>query len=401
MILALSAALVLLPSSGGADEPTTNAWLQWRGPTRDGRVGGPAWPEKLSDESWQSMWRVALGPSYSGPLVTDKLVITTETKDRKLEVVRAFDRSSGKEEWQTSWEGSLSVPFFAKANGMRDVLVCLDLAGGQIRWKTDFVQELKSAVPSFGFVCSPLLHGDYVYVQAGAGFCKVEKQTGKVVWRTLEDDGGMWGSAFSSPLVTELAGKRQILVQTREKLAGVDPDAGDVLWSQEVPAFRGMNILTPTVHGNTVFTSAYGGKSLLFTIEPKDGILAATEAWTNKATGYMSSPVVIDGHAYLHLRNQRFTCINLATGETRWTTEPYGKYWSLVAQGDKILALDERGELLLIRADPREFALFDKRKISEDETWAHLAVVGNEIFIRELNALAVYRWGPPTATPAP
>ena len=31
-------------------------------------------------------------------------------------------------------------------------------------------------------------------------------------------------------------------------LAGVDPESGDVLWSQEVPAYRGMNILTPTVY---------------------------------------------------------------------------------------------------------------------------------------------------------
>jgi outer membrane protein assembly factor BamB len=29
----------------------------------------------------------------------------------------------------------------------------------------------------------------------------------------------------------------------------------------------------------------------------------------------MSTPVVIDGHAYLHLRSQRFTCVDLATGK--------------------------------------------------------------------------------------
>jgi hypothetical protein len=106
----------------------------------------------------------------------------------------------------------------------------------------------------------------------------------------------------------------------------------------------------------------------------------------------MSTPVVIDGHAYLHLRNQRFTCMDLTTGQRKWTTAPYGKYWSLVANGDRILALDQRGDLLLIRANPQQFELLDQRKISSDSTWAHLAVCGNEVFVRELNAMTAYRW---------
>jgi outer membrane protein assembly factor BamB len=106
----------------------------------------------------------------------------------------------------------------------------------------------------------------------------------------------------------------------------------------------------------------------------------------------MSTPVVIDGHAYLHLRNQRFTCIDLATGKERWTTRPFGKYWSLVAQDRKILALDERGELLLIKANPEKFELLGQRHISDSPTWAHLAVVGDELFIRDLKGLTVHRW---------
>jgi outer membrane protein assembly factor BamB len=107
----------------------------------------------------------------------------------------------------------------------------------------------------------------------------------------------------------------------------------------------------------------------------------------------MSTPVVIDGHAYLHLRNQKFTCLDLATGKQKWTTTSrYGQYWSLVAQKDHILALDQNGELLLIRAKPERFDLLDSRKISDQETWGHLAVCGDQVFVRELNGISVYRW---------
>jgi len=95
---------------------------------------------------------------------------------------------------------------------------------------------------------------------------KLNKRTGELAWRTLADQGGMWGSVFSSPMFAELAGKRQLIVQTRDKLAGVDPADGKVLWEQPVEAFRGMNILTPVVYKDTVFSSTYGGKTIGFKV---------------------------------------------------------------------------------------------------------------------------------------
>lgn len=411
VLLAISNARVGTAAEGSALSATPATWPQWRGPTRDGRiVDQPAWPGSISGESLQQTWRVRLGPSYSGPVVSERYVFTTETVDQKREVVRALDRESGKQVWEAAWEGALSVPFFAKSNGdwiratpaldgsslfvagMRDRLVCLDVQSGAIRWNVDFVKELKTPLPAFGFVSSPLVDGRFLYVQAGGACIKLDKENGKVLWRSLQDEGGMMGGAFSSPYLATLGDKPQLLVQTRDKLAGLDPETGAVYWSREIPAFRGMNILTPTVSGNSVFTSAYGGKSLLFRIGRQEQSWNADEAWQNKVTAYMSSPVIVGGNLYLHLRNQRFTCIDLESGQTRWTTKPFGKYWSLVAQNDKILALDERGELLLIQANPEKFELIDSRKISDDPSWAHLAVCGNEVFIRELNAMTAYRW---------
>ena len=407
--LASLAVLVVIscPLAVMAENPAD--WTQWRGPNRDGTISA-TWPKSLDEESLTKEWSVELGPSYSGPIVVGNRVFTTETKDKKSEVVHAFDRESGKELWKTEWQGAMQVPFFAKANGdwiratpayddgkvyvagMRDVLVCLDAETGEILWKVDFVKELKTPLPAFGFVCSPLIDGDHVYVQAAASLVKLDKNSGEVVWQSLKDGGGMFGSAFSSPVFATLADRRQLVVQTRSSLAGVDPDSGDVLWSEKIPAFRGMNILTPTIYNDAVFTSSYGGRSLLFDVKQVDNELSLNERWENKTQGYMSSPVVIEGHAYLHLRNQRFTCIELETGEIKWTTKPFGKYWSMAASGDKILALDERGELLLIQANPEEFELLGEADVGEN-TWAHLAVRGNEIFVRQLNSLTAYRWG--------
>ncbi len=407
--LLLTGALVLLPTSAfAADNAAGSAWPQWRGPARDGTVAGPAWPEKISGGRLTRTWRAELGPSYSGPIVVGDRVYTTETRNAKSEHVQALDRATGQKLWEASWTGALSVPFFAKSNGdwirstpacdgeslyvggMRDLLVCLDAATGSERWRVDFAEVFKSPLPAFGFVCSPLVVDDFVYVQAGGGFVKLEKRTGKVVWRALDDGGGMNGSAFSSPILITLNGQPQLLVQTREKLAGVEPDSGKVLWSTPVEAFRGMNIVTPTRYENQLFTSSYGGGSFLFAVGPTDATVS--QVWKNKVQGYMSTPVIIGGHAYLHLRNQRFACIDLATGKEAWVSTPFGKYWSLVVQGDRILALDETGDLRLIRATPEKFDLLDEVHLTDDSTWAHLAVAGREIFIRDLKGLTGYQW---------
>jgi outer membrane protein assembly factor BamB len=393
-------------------------WTQWRGPERTGISAGAAWPDKL--EGLTQTWRVELDKGYPGPIVAEDRVFVAETANKDTELVRALDRKTGQELWRASWPGRISVPFFAKRNGdwirstpaydgkllfvggIEEVLVALDGKTGKEVWRVDFPARFSTPKPDFGYASSPLIDGDFLYTQAANSVVKLKRSTGETVWRALEGASNigdiMERGAFSSPFIARVAGKRQLLVGTRLHMAGVDLDTGKTLWMQPVPNFRGMNILTPTVWGDHVFTSTHQNDTYLYKIEQKDGVFTSREVWRNKAKGYMSSPVIIGDFAYLHLGNQRFTCIDLRTGESKWTTTPYGQYWSMALRGDKILALDERGQLLLIRPNPEQFELLDSRELTKSPAWAHLAVVGNEVFVRELTAITAYRWD---AKPAP
>ncbi len=386
-------------------------WPQWRGPDRDGFLPKDApWPAKISKESLTQSWRVELGKGYPGPIVSDQLVFSIESMENQ-ESVKAFDRKSGKLAWSIEWDGKMKVPFFAARNGswvrstpafdgenlfvcgMRDVLHSIHAKTGKINWKVDFVKRYGTPLPAFGMVCSPLIEGDHLYIQAGSGFVKLDKKTGKSIWRTLTDKGGMFGSAFSSPVVKKINGVKQLVVQTRTDLAGVDPKSGKKLWSKPIKAFRGMNILTPTILDNQIFTSSYGGKSLMLDIQKTGDKQSVQLAWENKQEGYMSGPIMIDGFCYIHLKKQRITCLDMKNGETKWiSSESFGKYMSMVSNGKEILALDENGILYLIKPSPEKFIILEKRTISESPTWAHLALSGNQLFVRELEALACYSW---------
>jgi outer membrane protein assembly factor BamB len=410
---ALVSLMAVPVSAAGLSQPV---WPQWRGPTRDARVDSQTWlPETL--DGVQQIWRVELGPGYPGPIVAEDRVFVAATKDRKEEIVRALDRKTGALIWEITWPGAMKVPFFARDNGdwirstpaydgeslyvggMRDVLVCLDAATGAVRWRVDFVDRFNSPLPAFGLVSSPLVIGDAVYIQAGSSFVKLDKKDGGTIWRTLiGKQNGMYDSAFSLPLLTSINGVEQILVQTRTELTGIDPETGVVWWRREVPSFRGMNILTPAVHDGHILTSSYKNATYFFSVDREEDDWKISLDWKNKAAGYMSSPVILDGHAYLHLSNDRLSCIDLSTGEEKWRTRPQGNYWSMVTDGDKILALNETGELFLIKADDTEYRLLDTRQVASQETWGHLAVAGNELFLRELKGISAYRLTGSTAT---
>jgi outer membrane protein assembly factor BamB len=386
-------------------------WPQWQGPNRDGFLPKDApWPAKISEGSLTQSWRVELGKGYPGPIVSDQLVFSIESMENQ-ESVKAFDRKSGKLAWSIEWDGKMKVPFFAAKNGswvrstpafdgenlfvcgMRDVLHSIHAKTGKINWKVDFVERYDTPLPAFGMVCSPLIEGDHLYIQAGSGFVKLDKKTGKSIWRTLTDKGGMFGSAFSSPVIKEINGVKQLVVQTRTDLAGVDPQSGKKLWSKPIKAFRGMNILTPTILDNQIFTSSYGGKSLMLDIQKTGDKQSVQLAWENKQEGYMSGPIMIDGFCYIHLKKQRITCLDMKNGETKWiSSESFGKYMSMVSNGKEILALDESGILYLIKPSPEKFIILEKRTISESPTWAHLALSGNQLFIRELESLVCFSW---------
>ncbi len=400
------AAVVLCFSSARSESPD---WNQWRGPNRDAKIDGGTWPDRLQGHL-ELVWQKEHSPSYSGPIVCEGMVFTTETINKATERVTAYDLVTGDQRWQVEWAGAMAVPFFAAANGdwirstpvcaeghllvlgMRDLLVSLDPTTGKENWRVDFPAVMGTPLPSFGAVCSPLIDQGSVYVQTGGELVKLSLKDGSVIWSALKNVEGMMSSgAFSSPVIAELDGVRQLVVQTREELCGVDLETGNVLWKEAIEAFRGMNILTPLVMGNRIFTSAHSGKAQMFEINQAGGGWQVKELWVQKNQAYMSSPVLVGDDIYLHLKNQRVTSLRTDDGSENWTSSPFGKYWSVVSNGDRLLALDNGGELLLIQASNEKLDIVDRQNVAQD-AWAHLAVQGPYVIVRDLNALKVFRW---------
>jgi outer membrane protein assembly factor BamB len=403
--LAVIAAVLIASPISFADEA---AWNQWRGPTRDGVWPGRL-PSSLSD--LDLVWEKQLQPSYSGPVTDGRLVYTTETVDGTYERMTAYDLKTGEVVWKAQWDGAITVPPYAMANGswikstpalaedsivvlgMRDEIVCLNAANGQVRWQADLANRFNSRRPPFGGVSSPLIDEGAVYVMAGGATVKLALDDGSTIWRTLADEGEE-DDALSSPVIASLSGERQLVVQTRTRLCGVNLENGSLLWSQPIEAYRNMNILTPTVIGNRLFTAAQRGQSHCFEVRREDGKWLCREVWNQKSQAYMSSPVTDGQTIFMHSSSERLVALDAATGKVLWTGSPMGKYQSLVRNGASMLVLNNEGELLLVGPNREQLSIIDKRKVADD-SWAYLGVFDGGLIVRDLNALKIYRYPTP------
>ncbi len=54
--------------------------------------------------------------------------------------------------------------------------------------------------------------------------------------------------------------------------------------------------------------------------------------------------------------------------------------------------MDGEGTLYLFAANPERFELLDELEVAQASTWGHLAVSGDELFVRELEAVVSLRW---------
>lgn len=383
------------------------SWSQWRGPSRDGTISG-AWPAVLSDETLVERWRIPLGDGYGGPVVGGELVFSFES-DEDNETIRALHRTDGREVWSATWAASMQVADFAKSHGnwvrstpiwdgdalfacgMPDVVVCLQADDGAISWQADLAARHGTEKTAYGVASSPLIHGDGLILQAAHSLICLDRATGATVWRVLEDDHE--NNPCASPIYTEIDGVEHVVVLTRGELCAVSPVDGDVLWRHPVSSFLDTTMLTPVDCGGRFLTGPFSEALRMIDVSRgEEGALEASVSWTSRSRGNMATPVVRKGFAYTFNASNRFSCIDLEDGSPAWTSPPTGAdHASLIAIDDRILALTNAGRLQLFRATDDAFELEADLLVAESP-WAHLAISGEELYIRDKADLIAYSW---------
>src|SRR5262249_26077406 len=129
------------------------------------------------------------------------------------------------------------------------------------------VSELRAKVADYGMASSPLVVGDLVIVTVGAPQACVAAyrlKSGELAWKADDDPPG-----YSSPVLLDVGGRRQIVVFTGGSALGLNPDSGAVLWRYTYETDYDCNIATPlAIDGNVFISSGENHGSVILKLKP-------------------------------------------------------------------------------------------------------------------------------------
>jgi outer membrane protein assembly factor BamB len=387
-----------------AQAPSTD-WPQWRGPDRSGvsRDTGllREWPRSGPSLAWSAS---QLGAGYGSVAVAGDRVFVQGMKNRQS-VVTSLDRTTGKAVWSVALgsaqendrgSGPRSTPtvdgdrvYVLTENGD---LACLVAADGKVVWRRNILKEFAGRNINWLISESPLIDGNRVIVSPGgrnAGMVALDKMSGATLWvsKELSDEAG-----YSSPVVADVQGVRTIMTLTGNAGIGVRATDGKVMWRYGKVANNTANITTPVYsNGRVFFTSAYGtGGALLGLKAIGEGVSAQEIYFTNNMQNHHGGVVLVDGYLY-GFNNSILTCLEFETGKVMWRDRSVGKGSVAYADG-RLYVLSEDNVVGLVEASPKGYRETGRFTIADQgwPSWAHPAVSGGRLYVRNQNILASY-----------
>ena len=376
-------------------------WTDFRGPERDGRYLETAIRTDWPAEGLTPLWRQPVGGGYASFVITDGRAFTIEQR-RDQEVVAAYDATTGRELWTHEWTARFSEPMGGPgpratptwrdgrvyALGATGHLWSLDAYTGEPYWHRDVLTDSHVENLQWAMAGAPLIVDDLVVVQPGGrdGWSVVayDRETGEVVWHSLDDV-----QSYTSPMAVELAGQRQILTVTAERVVGLTVEDGRLLWEHPWKVSTVPNIAQPIVIGDDrLFLSAsYGqGATVIELHGSGDGLTVETVWRNNRMKNRFASSVLHDGFVY-GLDNSILACVDADTGELRWKGGRYG-YGQLLLAGEHLVVLTERGELALVRATPDTHDEVARFSAIDGKTWNVPAIADGLLLVRNAREMA-------------
>ncbi|MEK6234670.1 MAG: PQQ-like beta-propeller repeat protein, partial [Planctomycetales bacterium] len=265
-------------------------------------------------------------------------------------------------------------------------LIALNHQGDQL-WKRSLTKEHGKIQGAHGLGGSLAQTDDAVIVLIDHGgpsyLLAVDKKTGETQWKTDRSGGTSW----SSPIVSKRGGQTEILVSGAGTLDGYDAGTGKRKWT--VKGLTGNNVPSPTASGDLIVVGAQEPQSnLAVRVKTNGDATAAEVAWrAKKASSSFGSPLIHRGHVYFVNRAGAASCLDLKTGEPRWTERLPGSTWaSALGAGDRVYFFTQEGAAAVFAAGG-ELKLLAENKLTVGKRLYGFAAINGALILRGGNQL--------------
>lgn len=388
-------------------------WPYWRGPTRQGISSEKGLPLQWSTGT-NVAWKAAVpGEAWSSPIVYgDQVFVTTTTESGVHCHVLAFDRSSGKLQWnkkvfeqtplRKEQRNSYATPTPA-TDGQAvyavfgdGSVVAVSAQNGDILWEH---REVKF-YSQHGLGASPVLYGDLLIMAFDGSsngenkrvgwqipweesfLLAFDKKSGDVRWKAMR---GKSRIAHVTPNIMELEGREILVSGAGDIVQGFHLQSGERLWSVYS---QGEGVVPSIVTGGGLIYSVSGfEKPTVRAVKPPTQGAEASIAWEQrKGVPMIPSLLFHNNHLYGITEGGVAICLKADSGEIVWQERVGGNHSaSPVLAENRIYFLNEEGETTIIEAAPT-FKILARNNL-EEKTQASMAVSQGHLFIRTASNL--------------
>jgi outer membrane protein assembly factor BamB len=357
-------------------------------------------PETGINKNWAQkppkvLWKVDLtDDGYAGPAAANNRVFIVDHQGDK-DIVRMFDLDTGQDKGRYSYaEPSRANYGYARctplvANGKiytvsySGTVLCLDMRSGKPTWTRNLVKEFGGRIVDWGYSWSMIIDDNKLIVQPGGpntAVAALNPSTGATIWA----GGGSDKTGYATPVVATLNGKKQYVIFTAERLMGVDPANGHMIWGFPWKTGCDVNAATPIVMGNTIFiTTNYGHGSALVQVNGNK----AQAVWTNKIQSRFTTPIYIGGHCYVTTEANQLVCIDPKTGDIKWQQKGFGWGGLCAADGTIIVCDGNTGDVVMFAADATAYKELGRIKPLGGQSWTAPIIADGKLIVRNKNSM--------------
>lgn len=364
-------------------------WPRWRGPEGTGVSREADWRPEALFPAPRILWRANVGAGHSSVLVAGGRLYTLGHQGGR-DLVWCLDAEKGRRIWHFAYAcpaGNFAGPRATPAldGGFLYTLsrqghaLCLEADTGKLRWQKNLVEECGARVPDYGITGTPLVLGDAVIYNAGAGGVALHKVTGEKLWA-----GPPGPCGYASPVHVRAAGGRDLVALFgASELRLVDPAGGAPAASFGWRTPFDANAADPLVWEGKIFITS-GWETGCALLELSGGGLRPL--WRNKDfRGQFASPVFWEGHIYgvdNNTPNGELRCLEAEGGRLAWARK--GGFENLIVAGGRIVAIDRRGGLVVAEASPAGYRELARAPVlsAQAKNWTAPVLAHGRVYAR-------------------
>jgi outer membrane protein assembly factor BamB len=297
----------------------------------------------------------------------------------------------------------------------KDAVLCLDATSGKELWK--FTAEAAPAGRKASSTCAVV--AGKVYAMGGASLYCLEMESGKQVWSAklpgkapgsspLVVDGVVYVTAGQTAAYSAADGKELwsqkaaksdvasptwwalpkplLVVQTNNKVLGLSPADGSIMWEVEGGAQS-----SPVTHEDwLVIYSGTKDVGLRAYQANADGS-APKAVWSHfwLTRRYTGTPIIHEGLVYA-MCGEKHLCVELSTGKIRWEEKVNSTISSPLLVDGKLLVQENNGShIRLVKADASSYQMLSRAK-ADAMSCATPAVSNGKLLVRQKEKLVCF-----------